>query len=195
MQLKTRWLVAAALPFIFSVSLARARDDRRADTHYDELPNFHRVGERLYRGGQPKPGGFARLRLLGVKTVVNLRDDDEHARAEGEEARAAGLSYYNVPLGRLGRPSDAEVERVLQLIDAPENRPVFVHCHRGADRTGVVVAIYRMTHDGWTAERAQEEANRFGMRRWQLGKKDYINDFYRDHLGGATPPQQSGASH
>jgi hypothetical protein len=49
----------------------------------------------------------------------------------------------------------------------------------------LIVAVYRMTHDGWTAERAQEEANRFGMRRWQLGKKDYINDFYRDHLAQA----------
>lgn len=195
MQIKTRWLVAATLSFILSISLIHAQDDWREDTHYDELPNFQRVGDQLYRGGQPKPGGYERLARLGVKTVVNLRDDDEHARAEGEEARAAGLRYYNVPLGRLGRPSDAEVERVLQLIDAPENQPVFVHCHRGADRTGLVIAVYRMTHDGWTAEQAQEEANRFGMRRWQLGKKDYISDFYRDHIGGGTPSQKSSGSH
>jgi protein tyrosine/serine phosphatase len=195
MQIKTQWLVAAALPFILSISLAQAQGNEGKAPHYDELPNFQPVGDRLFRGGQPKPGGYARLARLGVKTVVNLRDDDEHARAEGEEARAAGLRYYNVPLGRLGRPSDAEVERVLQLIDAPENEPVFVHCHRGADRTGVVVAIYRMRHDGWTAERAQAEANHFGMRRWQLGKKDYINDYYRDHLGGGAPPPHSGGSH
>ena len=141
MQIKTQWLVAAALPFILSVSLLQAQDNEGKAPRYDELPNFHRVGGLLYRGGQPKPGGYERLARLGVKTVVNLRDDDEHARAEGDEAQAAGLRYYNVPLGRLGRPSDAEVERVLRLIDAPENQPVFVHCHRGADRTGVVVAI------------------------------------------------------
>ena len=194
MQLKTRWLVFASLHLLLAVSVVHAQDNRRADPRYDELPNFQRVGDRLYRGGQPKRGGYERLARLGVKTVVNLRDDDEHARAEGEEARAAGLRYFNVPLGRLGRPSDAEVERVLQLIDAPENQPVFVHCHRGADRTGVVVAVYRMTHDGWTAERAQEEANRFGMRRWQLGKKDYINDYYRDHLGDGAPSPKTRES-
>jgi protein tyrosine/serine phosphatase len=195
MQIRTQWLVAAALPFILSVSLAQAQGNEGKAPHYDELPNFQPVGDRLFRGGQPKPGGYARLARLGVKTVVNLRDDDERARSEGEEARAAGLRYYNVPFGRLGRPSDAEVERVLRLIGAPENQPVFVHCQRGADRTGLVVAVYRMTHDGWTAERAQEEANRLGMGRWQLAKKDYIKDFYRDHLGGGAPSQGSGGSH
>ena len=194
MQTKTRWLVSASLQFLLAVSLVHAQDIRRADTRYDELPNFQRVGDRLYRGGQPKRGGYERLARLGVKTVINLRDADEHARAEGVEARGAGLRYYNVPMGRLGRPSDAEVERVLRLIDAPENQPVFVHCHRGADRTGLVVAVYRMAHDGWTAERAQAEANRFGMRRWQIGKKDYINDYYRDHLGDGAPSPKTRES-
>jgi tyrosine-protein phosphatase SIW14 len=195
MQIKTRWLVAAALPFILSVSLAQAQGNDGKAQHYDELPNFQRVNDLLFRGGQPKPGGYARLARLGVRTVVNLRDDDERARSEGEEARAAGLRYYNVPFGRLGRPSDVEVEHVLRLIGESENQPVFVHCHRGADRTGLVVAIYRMTHDGWTAERAQEEANHLGMRRWQLAKKDYIKDFYRDHVGGGAPSKHSGESH
>ena len=175
-------------------SPARADDEGKAP-HYDELPNFRRVDDLLFRGGQPKPGGYARLARLGVKTVVNLRDDDGRALSEGEEARAAGLRYYNVPFGRLGRPSDSEVERVLQLIGAPENQPVFLHCRRGADRTGLVVAVYRMMHGGWTAERALEEANRLGMARWQLGKKDYIKDFYRDRLGGSEPSQSSGGSH
>lgn len=195
MQIKTQWLVAAALPFVLSVSLAQAQGNEGKAPHYDELPNFQRVDDLLFRGGQPKPGGYARLARLGVKTVVNLRDDDGRAISEGEEARAAGLRYYNVPFGRLGCPLDAEVERVLRLIDAPENQPVFVHCRRGADRTGLVVAVYRMTHDGWTAERAQEEANRLGMRRWQFAKKDYIKDFYRDHLGGGAPSRNSGGSH
>ena len=76
MQIKTQWLVGAALPFILSVSLARAQDNEQGAPHYDELPNFRRVDDRLFRGGQPKPGGYARLARLGVKTVVNLRDDD-----------------------------------------------------------------------------------------------------------------------
>ncbi|HWT03997.1 MAG TPA: tyrosine-protein phosphatase [Pyrinomonadaceae bacterium] len=144
-----------------------------------ELPNFHQVNGRLYRGGQPREGGFTELAARGVNTVINLRDDDEREAAEEGEARAAGLRYFNVPFGRLGRPEDEQIERVLALIDAPENGVVFVHCAKGRDRTGTVVAVYRITRDRWTGERAKEEAEHYGMKFWQLGMKDYIEDYYR----------------
>src|SRR5919206_1337034 len=109
MRVKALWLVAAALTLTFGASSAPAQDVAQDAAVQRELPNFHRVNEGLYRGGQPGPDGFRRLARLGVKTVINLRDDDAHARAEGEAARAEGLRYYNVPLGRLGRPAEAEV--------------------------------------------------------------------------------------
>jgi len=176
----------------------------QSEPKYEELPNFHQVNERLYRGAQPKRGGIGRLAQLGVKTIVNLRPDDERSQREEQEARAAGLRYFNVPLeritpvgtlkslvdvrhfnppfNRLGRPTDAQVERVLSIINAPENQPVFVHCKRGADRTGAIIAIYRIEHDSWTSERAKAEANRYGMGWWEQGKKDYIRDYYRRRM-------------
>ena len=148
---------------------------------YAELPNFHVVNARLYRGGQPSAGGLRRLVALGVKTVVNLRDDDARAWQEEKEARALGLRYFNVPLSRWGRPGASRIDELFALMDAKENQPVFVHCKRGADRTGALMAVYRVSHDGWTAERALEEAERYGMGFWQRGKKDFIRDYYRDH--------------
>lgn len=148
---------------------------------YAELPNFHQVNARLYRGAQPRKGGLGRLAALGVKTVVNLRDDDERAREEEREARALGLRYFNVPVSRAGRPSIKRIDEVMALIDAPANQPVFVHCKRGADRTGAIIAAYRITHDGWTGEQALDEAEAFGLGFWQRGKKDFIKDYYRDH--------------
>ena len=149
------------------------------DTRYKELPNFHRVNEGIYRGAQPKPGGLQLLRKLGIKTIVNLRDDDSRAQEEEADARSAGLRYFNIPFGRLGRPADKEIEQVLSTINDPENQPVLVHCKKGADRTGVVIAVYRITHDGWTSQQAKAEANRYGMKPWQLGMNDYIHDFYK----------------
>ena len=96
-----------------------------------DLPNFHRVNQTLYRGGQPTGAGLKTLRQMGIKTIINLRDDDDRARAEQAEAVAEGFSYYNVPLGRYGRPSNEEVAEILSLINASANQPVFVHCHRG----------------------------------------------------------------
>ena len=149
------------------------------DSRYKELPNFHQVNGILFRGGQPKPGGFEQLRQLGIKTVVNLRDDDDREAQEESEVKNAGLRYFNIPLGRLGRPDDKEIEGILSLINNRENQPVFIHCAHGADRTGVVIAVYRIIHDGWTSEQAKDEAKRYGLKPWQLGMKDYIRDYYK----------------
>ena len=178
-------LAAAALCLILLAAtppISLAQDGASGDgPRARELPNFHEVNKRLYRGGQPRAGGINELAALGVNTIINLRDDDERAAAEGREARAAGLRYFNVPFGRLGRPSDEQVEHVLALINAPENGVVFVHCAKGQDRTGTVVAVYRITHDHWTGERARKEAESYGMKFWQRGMKDYIEDYSRKH--------------
>jgi uncharacterized protein (TIGR01244 family) len=158
-----------------------AEQTRAAEQTYAELPNFHTVNARLYRGGQPREGGLRRLAALGVKTVINLRDDDERARDEEREARSLGMRYFNVPLSRAHRPDARQIDELFALMDAAGNQPVFVHCKRGADRTGALIAVYRVSHDGWTAERAVEEAEAYGMGFWQRGKKDFIRDYYRDH--------------
>ena len=151
----------------------------QVEPRYKELPNFHQVNDQLFRGAQPAQGGIKKLAQLGIRTVINLRDDDERAVAEEKQARTAGLSYFNIPFGRLGRPSEADLKRVLEIINSPQNQPVFVHCKYGADRTGVVIGAYRILHDGWTSEEAKAEANRYGMKPWQLGMKDYLHDLYR----------------
>jgi tyrosine-protein phosphatase SIW14 len=165
--------------FVLSVVLACFATAAIAQSKikYEGLPNFDKVNDNLYRGAQPNSEGIQRLHQLGIKTIINLRDDDERARAEGTAAAAAGLRYFNVPMDNFGRPSDDTVERILALIAMPENQPVFIHCKRGADRTGTIIAIYRIVHDGWTSEKAKEEANRHGMIFWQVGMKDYIRDY------------------
>jgi protein tyrosine phosphatase (PTP) superfamily phosphohydrolase (DUF442 family) len=200
-----RWsLLAAALAFFLTPSVTRAQyaqppahaarqagsgaQAEQQQQTYSELPNFHRVNARLYRGAQPRKGGLQKLVALGVKTVVNLRDDDARAEEEEREARSLGLRYFNIPVSRTGRPDPKHIDEVMALIDAVEDQPVFVHCKRGADRTGAVVAVYRITHDGWTGERALEEAEAFGMGFWQRGKKDFIKDYFRDH----APPSTAG---
>lgn len=160
------------------------------EPRHAELPNFHRVSERLYRGAQPREGGLRKLSALGVNTVINLREEDARERVEAREAREAGLRYFNVPLGRLGRPDDEKVERLLALLDAPENGVVFVHCAKGEDRTGTIVALYRISRGGWTSARAKKEANEHGMKFWQHAMKDYIHDYARDRAT-ASPPAQS----
>ena len=170
----------AVLTFLVAPILAQE------ELRHKDLPNFHKVNDMVYRGAQPKSGGLEVLRRRGIKTVVNLRDDDARDKQEEAGARTIGLQYFNFPFERWGRPKDKEIERVLSIINDPANQPVFVHCQHGADRTGVVIAAYRITHDGWTSEQATAEAKNHGMKPWQLGMKDYIHDFYKRQTAHAT---------
>jgi len=150
----------------------------QTEVRYPELPNFHQVNPQLYRGAQPKVGGVRKLAALGIKTILNLRREDDHTRAEAVAARAAGLRYFNVPMPGTSKPTDAQINRVLAIINSPANQPVFVHCQRGADRTGTVIACYRILKDGWTARQAKKEAEHYGMYWTERGMKEYIEDFY-----------------
>src|SRR5262245_11992677 len=169
-----QWRILLATMVILSVAIA-AQEDRSIE----KLPNFHQVNENLYRGAQPQRDGMKKLSELGIKTVINLRGASDDTRKEQADAEASGIRYFNIPMSGLGRPTDGQVERALAIIDARENWPVFVHCQRGADRTGVVIAVYRILRNQWTAEQAIDEAKRFGLAGIQFRKKDYISDYYK----------------
>ncbi len=145
---------------------------------YPELPRLHQISERLYRGAQPLPGGIPRLAELGINTVINLRGTNAQTRADEAEARSLGLNYFNIPLPIWGRPSDADIKRVLEIVNAPESGRVFVHCRDGFDRTGMIVALHRIGQESWSREMATAETDRFGMRGHQYWMRDYISDFY-----------------
>jgi uncharacterized protein (TIGR01244 family) len=140
------------------------------------IPNFHQVNDHLYRGGQPAPDTWQHLAKLGVKTVIDLRREDEHSTAEEAKAVAAlGMNYVNVPMKGVVAPSDAQISKILALLDSKE--PVFVHCKRGSDRTGTVIACYRIAHDRWERQQALKEAKSLGMGTVQVGLKRYIMVF------------------
>ena len=86
------------------------------------------------------------------------------------------MVYLNVPLPGLGAPTDAQVVLVLSLLES-SRPPVFVHCEHGADRTGTIMACYRMQHDGWTTDQAMAEARLYGMSALQFGMKHYLQNY------------------
>ena len=169
-------VIAAAVLLTLLAAAGLAQESPR----YAELPNFHKVSDRLYRGAQPRAGGVKKLAEIGIKTIINLRGADELTRAEEAEAKAAGLSYFNISMPGLSRPTDEQIARVMAIIDAEASSPVFIHCKRGSDRTGTVVALYRISHHDWTADQAMKEAKRHGMSWMEFGMKDYVSDYYRD---------------
>ena len=160
---------------------------------YKELPNFYRVSDHLYRGAQPLEGGIGKLSEIGIKTVINLRGTDEQTNAEQKEAESTGLRYFNIPMPGLSAPSDEQIARVIAIVNNPENQPVFIHCKRGSDRTGTITAIYRISRDGWTADRAIAEAKKYGMSWMEFGMRGYISNYYK-RQSGVQQTQSTGAT-
>jgi protein tyrosine phosphatase (PTP) superfamily phosphohydrolase (DUF442 family) len=141
------------------------------------INNFQQVDAHVYRGAQPTDEGFKYLSKIGVKTILNLREADERSRAEEAVVLAAGMKYINVPMTGLTPPTEAEITRILAVLEDDNSGPVFVHCKRGADRTGAVIGAYRIDHDHWDNARALHEAKQLGMGFFEFPRQNYIRAF------------------
>ena len=138
------------------------------------VSNFHCINEQLYRGAQPSAEGFQNLARLGVKTVIDLRGGTSRAMAEKKMVEAAGMRYVNLPFSGHAAPSAEQVAEVMALFNSGSAGPVFVHCRRGADRTGTVVACYRVLHDHWSNEKALTEAKADGMSWTEIAMHHFV---------------------
>ncbi len=172
--MKNKILMLVAL-FMLFLSLSEAKIKA-------PLPNFQQVNKNLYRGAQPPVESVKILADKGFKTIINLRGASDQTRAEEQQARALGMKFYNLELPPLSKPDFTQVDEALALINDPANQPVFVHCKHGEDRTGTVIACYRMTHDNWDDEQAITEAKKFGMSFVQVSMKRFIHKFYEQRI-------------
>jgi protein tyrosine/serine phosphatase len=196
-------LAASCLLLSLGPTVAAASDktsDGKSAPPRIDIGNFGKVNDHLYRGAQPESKQYDELKALGIKTIIDLRDDArEWARPLAERA---GLRYVNMKLSAVVPPTREESTHFLELVNDSANWPVFVHCAGGRHRTGVLVAVYRMVVDGWNADRAYEEMKKFKFyTSWgHGGMKDYVYDFYRtltDRLALApqTPTTESAQPH
>lgn len=137
------------------------------------LENVGRVAPGIFRGAQPRPEGYATLKGMGIRTVINLRSRHGEARAVEE----AGMRPVLLPMNALADVNVETVREAVALMADPANQPVFVHCGLGQDRTGVVVAAYRMDVDGWTRAEAEEEMQAFGFNDIWTQLKDFVRRY------------------
>jgi protein tyrosine/serine phosphatase len=127
------------------------------------VPNFHKVDDHLFRGGQPSPEGFHNLAHFGIRTVLDLRDSPRQSELEKRLVEKAGMRYVHVAMSPTQKPTDRQVSDALAVVDDSSAWPVFVHCAGGRDRTGAVVACYRISHYKWSNREAMAEARREGL--------------------------------
>jgi tyrosine-protein phosphatase SIW14 len=144
------------------------------------IDKFHKVSPGVYRGAQPTEfTDYEKLRLLGIRTIVNLRND---GRSESVVAKRAALGFYWSPMNAFGYPNDAQVEATLKVMNDPKYQPVFVHCEYGKDRTGLLIALHRVKYEGWSSDRAYNEMMSFGFNRIFVG---YLTYYFKKTLTAA----------
>jgi tyrosine-protein phosphatase SIW14 len=123
------------------------------------LGNFAEVTPSLYRGAQPSELGFATLAKMGIGIVVDLRGDRDNER---EQVTKLGMRYVAIP-SQCSRMNDEGIAKFLTILHDNPDKKIFVHCRYGVDRTGMMVAAYRISQQGWTAEESRREMESFGF--------------------------------
>jgi protein tyrosine/serine phosphatase len=143
------------------------------------IENFGKLNDNYYRGSQPTAGQFDELKKLGIKTIIDLRKDS--IEGASQRARDAGLQYVNIPLTTKRPATEGQTAQFLKLVNDPANWPVFVHCKGGRHRTGEMTAIYRITHDGWSDDKAYDEMKKYDFEDsffYPRSLKKYVFSYY-----------------
>ena len=163
-----------------------------------KINNFGQMDENYYRGAQPMPDDYASLAALGIKTIVDLRNDPTDY--EKSAAEAAGIKYINVPMSGWKSPKDSDVNRVVSILNDPASGKVYVHCKAGIHRTGITGAVYRMEKYGWDYDKAYTEMKNYNFSAGLVhgSLKSYVRDYAKRPRTGtavATSQAAAGTSH
>ena len=121
------------------------------------VPNLHQIAPHLYRSEQPTALGMKNLEKLGIRTVINLRwFNNDRKEALGTALRTERVKILTWDI------DDEHVIEVMRMLKNADNGPFLIHCKHGADRTGLMTAMYRILEQGWSAEDALEELTKGG---------------------------------
>lgn len=130
--------------------------------NYKPLPDARLLtplNDWLYRGAQPKKEqDFTQLKEVGIRTVVDFRDEPKWIQWEKQKVEALGMTYVSLPWSITGRVGPELLDRFFEILDNPRNRPVFFHCKHGRDRTGVMATLALMRYEKLSEEEARELA-------------------------------------
>ncbi len=155
---------ALAISFLLPLAAANAA-----------IPRFSQVSPDIFRGGQPETvADFDALKAKGIRTVIYLRTEDP--RRERDIVNRLGMNFEYFPIDPLSYPSEATVNAALTALTDPKLQPVFIHCQHGKDRTGLLVGLYRVHHEQWSAPKAYTEMKSFGFSSFLVGLKRYFDD-------------------
>ena len=158
------------LPYLLLLSLALAAGsagaqaplppERNAEwaTPLPQVSNLHQVTPVLYRSAKLDSSDVAQLQALGVKTVISLRS----FHSDTQVLEGSGIRAVRIPINTWAIRDKHVVDTMRSIRAAEQQGPVLLHCLHGADRTGMMAAMYRMLYQDWPREKAIDELKNGG---------------------------------
>ena len=152
--------LSLALPLLAAACAGQpsATGEEASDLHRAAAPSFFKqVEPGVYRGNRPDAATLRKLAALGVKYDLDLEDAGSAIAGERPVAQAAGMTFLSKPMSGFWSPDDAQVNSILAVVADPAQRPIFIHCQHGQDRTGLIVGLHRVFDESWEPAAAYQE--------------------------------------
>lgn len=168
----------ALLALVAILSLAAVSSAQENSNQNVSIKNFGQMDDRFYRGAQPKEKEFKELAQIGIRTIIDLRDDPESY--EKPMVESLGMTYVHIPMIAKKYPTPEALEMFLKTVNDPNTGKFYVHCAGGRHRTGVMGAVYRFKFYNWDFEQVYKEMKQYDFyTRWGHGAfKDFVEDYY-----------------
>lgn len=145
---------------VSALAQARATEqfDGLASVGGQAISKYLQVTDSIFRGGRPTASDLAAIETQNkIYTVIDLEDDTKVMDQEQVDATKLKMQFLPTPMNPYVKPSDSEINGVLSELQDAKNFPIFIHCHYGEDRTGLIIGIYRVLVQQWTPAQAYQE--------------------------------------
>jgi len=172
---KKHHTLLALIAILSLAAVASAQENSNANI---KIKNFGQMDDRFYRGAQPKEKDYKDLAQLGIRTIIDLRDDPEPY--EKSTVESLGMTYIHIPMIAKKYPTPEALEQFLKTVNDPNTGKFYVHCAGGRHRTGVMGAVYRFKFYNWDFEQVYKEMKQYDFyTRWGHGAfKEFVENYY-----------------
>lgn len=140
------------------------------------------VPGQIYRSGEMEEGPFLRVmskhQIRTILTLLNYEPDDPEQVFEQQVAAERGIKLVRISMPGDGIAQFDQLDVAADVLADNSNYPVLIHCAAGVNRTGAVIAAWRMKHCGWSFEDSIAEAERCG---WSPRKNPEMRDHLREY--------------
>lgn len=177
-HLRYRQALLALIAVLSIATVSSAQKPTSEDSPKIKIKNFGQMDERFYRGAQPKEKDYKALAQLGIRTIIDLREDPE--AYEKPMVESLGMTYVNIPMIAKKYPTPEALDMFLKTVNNPDTGKFYVHCAGGRHRTGVMGAVYRFQFYNWNFDQVYKEMKQYDFyTSWGHGAfKDFVQDYY-----------------